>query len=1274
MSWCVGLIFDRKVLWLVLRVSVVLFVLAGVGVLSGAPAEAARGHVPASPITPAGAHALNEPAGVAVDEATGDVYVVDKGNDRVEYFNEQGVFQGEFTGPSAQGTGTLTEGSSTIEEAAATTGAFTVGEEISGEGIPAGTTITGIPAAGILETSNPVEEHKSGILVPLKAHQPFAGPEGIAIDNSCVLRKLAEPKCRTEDPSDGDVYVVDAGHEAVDKFSATGAYIGQLAGLGEIEGVGVDPHGELWVGTHSGTVDRFSDEEANVETASVVAHLPGEYNALGFAVDAEDDLYLRSEAGVIFKVGPNGCGGTGICEKGAEELLNRAFDPEGSEWFSVELASGDVYVDDGGALVRRGAGGSVLESLALVGGDGSGVGVSSREEELYVAQRAGDDVEVFVKEPPGPPTVESEGAARVTGDSAALEAEVNPRSVPGEAGTEYYFQYGPCATPSTCSSSAFAESAAGGSLPADFDVDTVTPVEVQELSAGTTYHYRVVAVNDANHTANVVDGAERTFTTQTVGSFVLPDDREWELVSPADKHGAIIEAPGVFGSIQAAADGGAMTFGVDLPTESAPQGYTGVAQVLSVRGADGWVSRDLTIAHEAATRTSVGGGSEFRVFSADLSHALVQPQGSFVACRSPEGAAQPCLSAQATEQTPFLATTFAGGNPAQACVQPSGPGLEAGAASCFQPLVTRADDTANPFEAFGEDSECAPPESAQAFCGPRSVSATADLSHVVLESSVALSSPAGANLYEFSAGEPAGEALAPVTILPEGAGPTDGDLGLADHDMRNAISADGSRVFWSTGTEGGALYVRDVVKGETLLIAGGAEFQAASSDGSRVFYTEGGGLFECAISEVAGKLKCTTTGLGAGVLSTIAGVSEDGSWVYFVASSVLAEGGVGGSPNLYVRHAGVTRLVAVLSPADAPDWAGRPGESGHLPFLAARVSPDGRWLAFMSERGLTGYDTRDAVSGARDEELYLYHAPESLGTEPASLVCASCDPSGARPVGEEAERVSLLSHGAGIVGGDAWAGSSTWLAANVPGWQPYAAFTSVYQPRYLSDGGRLFFDARDPLVSLASGGSWDVYEYEPVGVGPEGAACGPLVDSGSEVFKPGGSVVVEGREVVEGAGCVGLVSGGASGQESAFLDASEDGSEVFFMTAARLSPLDTDDAYDVYDAHECTGGSPCFPAGAVVPPGCVTEASCRPAPTPQPGVYGAPASATFSGAGDFGPQPPVVLKPLTRAQKLAAALKVCRKKRDAKKRAACERAARKRYGPKAKSGSRGKGR
>jgi hypothetical protein len=296
----------------------------------------------------------------------------------------------------------------------------------------------------------------------------------------------------------------------------------------------------------------------------------------------------------------------------------------------------------------------------------------------------------------------------------------------------------------------------------------------------------------------------------------------------------------------------------------------------------------------------------------------------------------------------------------------------------------------------------------------------------------------------------------------------------------------------------------------------------------------------------------------------------------------------------------------------------------------------------MSDRELTGYDNLDAVSGKPDEEVFLYDG------ESGRLVCASCNPSGARPAGEEAAQASPR-HG-GFVVQEAWEASSSWLAAEVPAWTVYRLKDAVYQSRYLSDSGRLFFNAVDPLVPQAVNGNWDVYEYEPPGVG----SC----SAGSVTFSPRSS------------GCIGLVSGGGSPRESAFLDASENGNDVFFLTTAKLVGGDTDESPDVYDAHVCTAAEPCFPAEVVSSPACDTEASCRPAPTPQPEVFGAPASASFSGPGNFPPTPPVVRTVAQiRAEKLAKALKVCRKKRRGRKRTVCERDAQHAYGAAHKASS-----
>ena len=219
--------------------------------------------------------------------------------------------------------------------------------------------------------------------------------------------------------------------------------------------------------------------------------------------------------------------------------------------------------------------------------------------------------------------------------------------------------------------------------------------------------------------------------------------------------------------------------------------------------------------------------------------------------------------------------------------------------------------------------------------------------------------------------------------------------------------------------------------------------------------------------------------------------------------------------------------------------------------------------------------------------------------------------------------------------------SNHWLAASVPAWTgPF------YASRDVSNEGRVFFDSAEAIVPQDTNGREDVYEYEPEGVG----------------------------NCTRAEGCVSLISSGTSGEESAFLDASakgpggQEGEDVFFLTASRLVPQDLDSAFDVYDAHVCSASAPCLSAPVSSPP-CTSGDSCKAAPSPQPAIFGAPPSATFNGAGDVVPVPAATVKQKgktaaqLRAEKLAKALRACRKRAKGK-RAACEAQARKRYGPK----------
>jgi hypothetical protein len=1141
---------------------------------SAASALAVRGHVFAQSFGEKGVGTgqLEEPSGIAVNESTGDTYVVDKGNDRVEVFNQKDEYQ----------------------------------FEINGSATPAGS---------------------------------FENPESIAVDND------------PSSPSHGDVYVVDVGHLVVDKFSATGAYIGQITGtpsghfVSEINvqglfGVAVDADGDVWVSAlnidgplpsiESPRVYRFSDQVVNEFKGEVTPErTTTEALASGLAVDSEDNLYVHlshyPSSDLIFEFNSSG-----------EEISgnkDHAIDTEPPSGVAVEPLSDDVYIDNVSTLARFSSAGSLLERLAVPGGAGGAVGVDGKTGRVYAADPSAGRIEEFKLEPPGPPTLGpgtgSESITKVTAESATFSAEINPRSEPNEPSTEYYFQYGACGSASTCATSAYEASTPIGELNPNYELDSVT-ASVQDLRAGTVYHFRFFAHNRFD-SDDPVESRELTFTTQVSGSvFALPDGRQWEMVSPPDKHGALIEPIGEAGVIEAAAGGDALTFLADTPTESEPRGYgNSIEQVLSTRTADGWSSQDIALPHNVASGFSIGQGDEYRYFSSDLSRALIEPQGEFIPLTGEE------TSPEATEGTLYERADST---------------CQATPASCYTPLVTEANTP--PGTKIGRPPEGLGINNSKAHF----VGATPDLSHVVLSSTVALTStPSGGGLYEWAAGQ-----LQLVSVRPasEGGATANAEFGVEGGDGGNsvggnAISADGSRLIWSSNHD--SLYMRDTATEETVRLdlpeaeclkesTCGNEpaeptFRIASSDGSEVFFTDtqrlttdsragrvkGSStdvaepdLYVCQMVEVEvadqKKLKCDLTDLSAdtnpdGERADVSGVldaSDDGSYVYFAASGVLGDGAEHGATpgdcsslhpepsstcNLYVEHYDGSAweapdFIATVSLADADDWqyGGRHG--------TAQSSPDGSYLAFMSQRSLTEYDNLDAVSGEPDEEVYLYDAATHR------LVCASCNPTGARPVGEEyADQENV-----GLSGGDSVWEPSTWLAANVPGWTSYELDAGAHQPRYLSDGGRLFFNSHEALVPEDVNGTWDVYEYEPPGIG----TCTTAAVTFSELS----------------GGCVGLISSGESPEESAFLDASESGGDVFFLTASQLVPQDYDYNRDVYDAHECTGVSPCFPTPAVHPPPCTTEASCKSAPTPQPTLYAPPASATFSGPGNLAPSPP----------------------------------------------------
>jgi hypothetical protein len=1288
---------------------------AGGGLLlCSAPATAQRMHVFNSSFGSEGTGQgqFSRLGALAVNDETGDVYVIDRGNRRIEVFSATGEYRFEFNGISSPA------------------GEFSFG------------------GGGLIEGSS---------------HN--AEPE-VAVDNST----------NPLDPSRGDVYVVDNGHGVVDKFTANGVYIDQVAlPAPEPYGVAVDTNGALWVefgGPYisnegltakegGSAVAEFNDASANEFVREILPTDPEEEGKKGYgggvfglAVDSEDNIY---EGFCPNFLSCDGFGTIGVETRTALQLaakylnngalISHGFDSETATGVAVDQSSSDVYVDNATSIaafsptgvpierfgspqlaegteirdaneyavasegiavnsatgtvyasdtethsifvfstfvvpdVSTGSASNLGETTATVNGvvnpDGlpvtscvfeygtttsygqeaacspipSGdtpVAVSanlsglerltSYHFRLKVANKNGFNVgldQAFVT--PEPVGISEEVVSDVSSESALFSARID---ADGSA-TSFHFEYG--------TSAAYGESVpvAGGDLGAGTGSVPVS-VRAEGLVPGTTYYVRLAASN----VFGVVYGPGEVLTTQAVGgAFALPDGREWEMVSPPVKYGGGI-LPLESGPVEAAENGSAIAYLATDATEPNAEGNPSPRlplQVLSKRGAEGWSSKDIALPRGQGITSLYPHYSEYRMFSGDLASAIVEP---FI-----EGFDK--LSPEATESTPYLRDNIAGG---------------------YVPLVT-ASNVVPPGTQFSNREQ-------QAGVGDdvRALAATPDLSHVVLAAPFALTANAvvengGENLYEWAGGR-----LKAVNV-PPGKTTTESGALLGSYDegaisvgpagsTSHAVSDDGSKVFWASG--GGELYMRDTVTEQTVQVNAPApgvpspprflsRFSTASADGSKVFFIERepltsnsklppvgeplpeggaealpGDLY--VYDTVAGTLTDLTGGGGAsgsepgGMQGEVLGTSEDGTIVYFVATAALAEGAQAGEDNLYVASetgsSWSLRLVAVLSGEDERDWTvqSNDGLTPHGHFDSSRVSPNGRFLAFMSERSLTGYDNRDLNSGVPDEEVFLYD--EATG----HLTCASCNPTGERPTGifdEERPEVGEHEQRPAADRGEWWAGH--WLAAIIPGSTNLSGYTdrdgeeaglAPYQQRYLSDEGRLFFDGFDALAAQATDGKANVYEYEPQGVG----SCA----------RPGG--------------CVSMLSPGTSSEESAFMDASENGDDVFFVTASRLTPQDVDNNFDVYDAHACSASAPCVSV-PVSPPACSSGDACKAAPSPQPALFGAPASATFSGAGNLPPAPPAIepkAKPVKCKRGFSAKRGKCVKRARSKKKKAAK--------------------
>lgn len=406
-----------------------------------------------------------------------------------------------------------------------------------------------------------------------------------------------------------------------------------------------------------------------------------------------------------------------------------------------------------------------------------------------------------------------------------------------------------------------------------------------------------------------------------------------------------------------------------------------------------------------------------------------------------------------------------------------------------------------------------------------------------------------------------------------------------DGSMYNAISADGTRVFFTAVGEddqkclGGGPSVEppvDELSAREELPTGelnttpisepssvdceacltsalkDAVFEGASEDGSKVFFmTErellpgatGENLYEYDFGGPAGhKITLVSAAAANPEVLGVARVSEDGSHVYFVArgklTSLVNSAGYAaaeGRDNLYVFAGGHTSFIATLSEEDRADWR----QADERPVAA---SPEGRFLVFTSREDLT----REGVTPG-NAQVFQYDAQMGI------LARASIGRDGYNNDGKAPEydaRIRTIPPS-----GYSYSLHDSPTSAN-----------GVIAP----EDGAVFFQSPSALTPQALNNQVDelgvpepnVYEYRNGSV--------YLISDGQDV----GTIELEPS--------VQLVGWSSSG------------ADLFFSTADSLIAQDTDTQLDVYDARTAGG----FRALAGLS-GC-TEGTCHGVLTPAP--------------------------------------------------------------------------
>jgi hypothetical protein len=817
----------------------------------------------------------------------------------------------------------------------------------------------------------------------------------------------------------------------------------------------------------------------------------------------------------------------------------------------------------------------------------------------------------FDQVPQVPPSIESQFPGVVGMESAELFAQINPHFF---ADASYYVEYGPqpCSI-TTCTRAPLGPVPLGAGRIGN-PVRTA-PITVSGLQPGTDYFFRFVSESEGGGPVRGVggqigiDGLEGTFSTfappptgpicpnaavRGGPSAHLSKCRAYELVSPVDKNGGDVAANAAvinYGTLAEAADSGDRATFSSVTAFANPAAAPLVSQYLSERTDAGWSTQGIS-APRGLEILGISGRGRFKSFTPDLCAGWFLQDSN------------PTLTADAPVGFPEAYRRTNCSNPftyqALAAAVPLG----------FAPNSIQDPTYADYVEPLGASAD----GQFSVFRAPTPLTSDACKQSGIVQT------------YERG---PQG-LLRLISALPSGKGScshssagtfygTFDQINIAS--TYHAISNDGSTVYWSENgnttsviagagpseTGGvGRLLVRLHAQAEpgkcsepgkacTQVVAESsrAAFVAATPDGSQAIYTtfaESSGLpiklsrYDANTNTSSLLAEIPPSEIGPNGYLGVIGASQDLSRIYLVTTADFTGGQTNnegeraeaGRPNIYLSENGTLTFVAPLGKVEAKVNGASPREGGFpaspFPmFRSSRVSADGSTLAFTSSVQLTKRVTADRNSGEPDTEVYMYRAGAGNGT----LTCASCNPSGATPLGRQ---IALIENEK----------QPLWAASTLPGWAEANRPTRLLA----DDGSYLFFQSFDQLTPGDQNLAQDVYEWQSA----EGRS--ECEESGAEAYSVGAE------------GCLTLISSGTSPQDSELIDASANGSDVFFITGANLLSQDQGQ-FDMYDAR-IDGG---FPEAAGPAQPCQGE-ECQ-AAGPVPGLL--PPGSDVQGQGNRRP-------------------------------------------------------